>query len=88
MSFTLLFSLEIVDHLPSKILSLVFFVILTIITYRYTYFSGLQEILIFSNLVLISIIIYDYILEKKFSDLLSLDLSKKIKLNTSEFAAI
>ena len=61
---------------------LVFFVILTIITYRYTYFSGLQEILIFSNLILISIIIYDYILEKKFSDLLIISLSLNLILWT------
>jgi hypothetical protein len=47
--------------------NLIILIILTIITYKYKYFSGLQEVIIFSNLIFISIIIYDYILKKKFT---------------------
>ena len=38
-------------------------IILTIVTYKYKYFSGLQEIIIFTNLIFISIIIYDYMIK-------------------------
>ena len=48
----------------NKNYDLIILTILIIITYKYRYFSGLQEILIFSNLIFISLIIYDYILEK------------------------
>ncbi len=57
-------------------------IILTIVTYKYKYFSGLQEIIIFTNLIFISIVIYDYIVEKKFSDLLIISLCLNLILWT------
>ena len=57
-------------------------IILTIVTYKYKYFSGLQEIIIFTNLIFISIIIYDYIIEKKFSDLFIISLCLNLILWT------
>ncbi len=66
----------------NKNYDLIILIILTIITYKYKYFSGLQEIIIFSNLIFISIIIYDYILEKKFTDLFIISLSLNLILWT------
>ena len=58
----------------NKNYDLIILTILIIITYKYRYFSGLQEILIFSNLIFISLIIYDYILEKRFTYLIIISL--------------
>ena len=51
--------------IKNNIIKIVGLLILTTITYKYTYFSGLQEVLIFSLLVIVSIGIYDYIKIRK-----------------------
>ena len=66
----------------NKNYDLITLIILSIITYKYKYFSGLQEVIIFSNLIFISLIIYDYILEKKFTDLFIISLSLNLILWT------
>ncbi len=68
--------------IKNKNYDLITLIILSIITYKYKYFSGLQEVIIFSNLIFISIIIYDYILEKKFTDLFIISLCLNLILWT------
>ncbi len=54
--------------------------ILIIILYKYKYFSGLQEILIFSILIIISKLIYDYILNRNLKELFIIFLSLNLIL--------
>lgn len=69
--FVYIFSLVLITNklFNNQNFRLIILTILTIITYKYKYFSGLQEILIFSNLVFISVILYEYISNRKITDL-------------------
>ena len=54
----------------NKIQNFIIIFLLLLITYKYKFFSGLQEILIFSILVIITKLIYEFINQKKNSYLL------------------
>lgn len=81
-AFFYIFSLFFItkDLFKNKNLNLLIFLILIIITYKYNYFSGLQEILLFSLLLLISKSIFDFIDSRKFSDLIFISLCLNLLL--------
>ena len=54
------------DIFKNKVHNATLFIFLIILTERYTYFSGLQEILIFSTLIFISKFILIFLKERKF----------------------
>ena len=56
------------------------FTLFVIITYQYKIFSGLQEIIIFSILSILSVLISDYIKNKKFNELIKILLLSNILL--------
>ncbi len=59
----------------NKFLNLIVFIILVVLNYKYYYFSGLQEVLIFSLLIIISKLILIYLKNKNFIYLFSIALA-------------
>ena len=53
------------DIFKNKIQNIILFLLLILITHKYIYFSGLQEILIFTILIFTSKFFYQFIIEKK-----------------------
>ena len=64
----------------NKIQNFIIIFLLLLITYKYKLFSGLQEILIFSILIIISKLIYEFINQKKNSTLLFIILCMNLVL--------
>ena len=64
----------------NKIQNFIIIFLLLLITYKYKFFSGLQEILIFSILVIITKLIYEFINQKKNSYLLFIILCMNLVL--------
>ncbi len=65
-----------------KFYNLLIFIVLVVFNYKYYYFSGLQEVLIFSLLIIISKLILDYLKNKNFLYLLCIALSINLILWT------
>ncbi len=70
------------NFFKKNIYNFIIFILLIIINYKYYYFTGLQEIILFSFLVIISKLVYDYIYYRNISNLLFIALSLNIILWT------
>ncbi len=70
------------NFFKKNIYNFIIFILLIIINYKYYYFTGLQEVILFSFLVIISKLVYDYIYNRNISYLLFIALSLNIILWT------